>query len=82
MLHLKDTIHRRGFLGSLATTAVGVAALNLPMHINRSLTRRARMAAYRLPGPACFLCPTSKSVYLKKMRLQFSYSAMKQFRLQ
>lgn len=31
MLHLKDTIHRRGFLGNLATTALGVAALNLPM---------------------------------------------------
>jgi intracellular sulfur oxidation DsrE/DsrF family protein len=34
MFSLKDTIHRRGFLGSLAaTTAVGVAALGSPMEL-------------------------------------------------
>jgi intracellular sulfur oxidation DsrE/DsrF family protein len=34
MFSLKDTIHRRGFLGSLAaTTAVGVAALSSPMEL-------------------------------------------------
>ena len=34
MFSLKDTIHRRGFLGSLAaTTAVGMAALGSPMEL-------------------------------------------------
>ena len=34
MFSLKDTIHRRGFLGSLAaTTAVGMAALSSPMEL-------------------------------------------------
>jgi intracellular sulfur oxidation DsrE/DsrF family protein len=34
MFSLKDTIHRRGFLGSLAaTTALGVAALSSPMEL-------------------------------------------------
>ncbi len=43
MFSLKETIHRRGFLGSLAaTTAVGVAALSSPMEL---LAQKAGMSS-------------------------------------
>ncbi len=64
MFSLKDTIHRRGFLGSLAaTTAVGMAALGSPMQL---LAQKSEMQRKQgMPGAS-----TNKEfdAWLKKIK--------------